>query len=293
MCLRRDFRPASSFIFLTLHAFTLLVVNSFIIVTREAMCHRCESRPPAALLRVTLQACNQPSLARVPECHHDSSVSSFSHKLRYIPATTPCQSPTTFCCSLLILEVSASFKNSQGLLPDLERRSHAGNDRGRSLGAFQLKFLILHFYALCSFDAGDHESIPWLIIICVDRNKKEFPVIVVIGIIKIYTNVIVIFIITFIVIGIRKTVFLCEVFPNRDTYMSNTWWRIKGSFLSNARASDRHPVRLLMLLPAIEIIIIMIILHNDNDYYQNDAHAQRTFYYFLDLCRVFVHFIKS
>ena len=26
----------------------------------EAMCHRCESRPPAALLRVTLQACNQP-----------------------------------------------------------------------------------------------------------------------------------------------------------------------------------------------------------------------------------------
>ena len=97
MCLRRDFRPASSFIFFTFHAFTLLFVNSFIIVTREAMCHRCESRPPAALLRVTLQACNQPPLARVPECHHDSSVSSFSHKLRFIylqphPARVPLHS---------------------------------------------------------------------------------------------------------------------------------------------------------------------------------------------------------
>ena len=59
------------------HFHTLTLSPSSSSAGRGEGCHRCESRPPAALLRVTLQPCNQP----LPDRHHNSSISPESQKL--------------------------------------------------------------------------------------------------------------------------------------------------------------------------------------------------------------------
>ena len=196
-------------LFTLLHFYSLTLSSS----SQGRQCVTDVSRAPLRLCSVLpcRLATNHPlpecqSATMIPQSHH--FLTSWDKYLQPHPARVPLHSAVV-CSSWRFQRPSRIAKANPQIWKGDHMLAPIGVDRWVHFNSNSLikriKFiLILHFYALCSFHAGDYESIPWLIIICVDRNKKEFPVIVVIGRIKIYTNVIVIFIITFIVIGIGE-----------------------------------------------------------------------------------------